>query len=78
MRGLDPRIHADATILIASRLIENLAAAWIAGSSPANDDDVDMFRSLCGGAVERMVWFVELQETAPRLVTLVPRRIVSR
>ena len=28
--------------------------------------------------VVRVVWFVELQETAPRLVTLVPRRIASR
>ena len=26
----------------------------------------------------RVVWFVELEEPAPRLVTLVPRRIVGR
>jgi hypothetical protein len=35
MRGLDPRIHADATLSIARWLLENLTAAWIAGSGPA-------------------------------------------
>ena len=28
--------------------------------------------------IVRVVWFVELQEAGPRLVTLVPRRIVTR
>jgi hypothetical protein len=27
--------------------------------------------------IVRVVWFVELQENVPRLVTLVPRRIVT-
>jgi Domain of unknown function (DUF6883) len=28
--------------------------------------------------IVRVIWFVEFQEAAPRLVTLVPRRIVTR
>src|ERR1700741_625757 len=34
MRGLDPRIHADAPLLIAASA-RKPASAWIAGSSPA-------------------------------------------
>ena len=55
MRGLDPRIHADATILIASRLIENLAAAWIAGSSPAMT--MTLICSAHYAAAQSNVWY---------------------
>jgi len=61
--------HAKANDITASRQTRFGTRYEIDGPLPAPDGRAPMVR---------MVWFVELQETAPRLVTLVPRRIVSR
>jgi hypothetical protein len=40
MRGLDPRIHADASAILADEKSASASPAWIAGSSqvkPGND-----------------------------------------
>jgi hypothetical protein len=60
--------HAKANGITASRQTRFGTRYEIDGPLPAPDGRAPMVR---------VVWFVELQETAPRLVTLVPRRIVS-
>jgi hypothetical protein len=46
-------------------------------ASGPNTKSMDQCQRLTVAPVVRVVWFVELQETFPRLVTLVPRRIVA-
>jgi hypothetical protein len=61
--------HAKANDITASRQTKFGTRYEIDGPLPAPDGRAPMVR---------VVWFVELEETAPRLVTLVPRRTVAR
>jgi hypothetical protein len=61
--------HAEANDITASQQTRFGTRYEIDGPLPAPDGRAPMIR---------VVWFVELQEAAPHLVTLVPRRIVSR
>jgi hypothetical protein len=61
--------HAKANDITASRQTRFGTRYEIDGPLPAPDGRAPMVR---------VVWFVELQDGAPRLVTLVPRRIVAR
>jgi hypothetical protein len=61
--------HAEANDITASRQTRFGTRYEIDGPLSAPNGRAPMVR---------VVWFVELQEAAPRLVTLVPRRIVTR
>jgi hypothetical protein len=60
--------HAAANDITASHQIRFGTRYEIDGPLPTPDGRAP---------IVRMVWFVELQESIPRLVTLVPRRIVA-
>jgi hypothetical protein len=61
--------HAKANDITASRQTRFGTRYEIDGPLSAPDGRAPMVR---------VVWFVELQEAGPRLVTLVPRRIMTR
>jgi hypothetical protein len=64
--------------LIAHAKANDITASWETRFGTKYEIDGPLPTRDGRAPIVRVVWFVELQEPAPRLVTLIPRRIVGR